>query len=427
MRSSVSLVDVGHDFSSQARHIRHRGLPALPRRQCLRLDGGRGSSPSPSSTPTRRPAATSSTPPTPTRRGSRATRAVSPRRIIGKWAKSRGNRADVVIATKVSQHPEYQGLTAANIKAAADASLARLDTDYIDLYYTHFDKPEVPVEEIIGALDDLVKAGKVRAIAASNITPERLKASLDFSTAEGLARYVALQPHYNLVSRDTYEGPLQDRRHRRGPLRRPVLRARHGLPHGQVPPRHDGRQPPGRRRRRVPRNPGRHAGPHGPRRDRRVTRRRPRHRRPRLARRPADGSRPDRLRTHPRPTPRPPRRRRPHPHHRGTRQADSSVGVAPARRGRPEQLRDSHQGDTAAPLPSPQRHGCPQRERGVEAVAGWRETSPRPGREKRATATRVRRPAASGRGADSGPRLLGPGRRPGRVGCATDCATPYGG
>ncbi|MER6733517.1 aldo/keto reductase [Streptomyces puniciscabiei] len=130
--------------------------------------------------------------------------------IIGKWVKARGNRDDVVIATKVSQHPEYQGLSAANIKAAADASLRRLDTDHIDLYYTHFDKPEVPVEEIIGALDELVKAGKVRHIAASNISPERLKASLDFSDREGLARYVALQPHYNLVSRDTYEGPLQE-------------------------------------------------------------------------------------------------------------------------------------------------------------------------------------------------------------------------
>ncbi|MEV5147678.1 aldo/keto reductase [Streptomyces sp. NPDC052727] len=130
--------------------------------------------------------------------------------IIGKWVKARGNRSDVVIATKVSQHPQYQGLSAANIKAAADASLRRLDTDYIDLYYTHFDKPEVPVEEIIGALDELVKAGKVRHIAASNISPERLRASLDFSDREGLARYVALQPHYNLVSRDTYEGPLQD-------------------------------------------------------------------------------------------------------------------------------------------------------------------------------------------------------------------------
>ncbi|MFI6661800.1 aldo/keto reductase [Streptomyces sp. NPDC050523] len=130
--------------------------------------------------------------------------------IIGKWVRSRGNRDDVVIATKVSQHPGFPGLTAANIKAAADASLRRLGTDHIDLYYTHFDKPEVPVEEIIGALDELVRAGKVRHIAASNISAERLRASLDFSDREGLAKYVALQPHYNLVSRDTYEGELQD-------------------------------------------------------------------------------------------------------------------------------------------------------------------------------------------------------------------------
>ncbi|MEV5437142.1 aldo/keto reductase [Streptomyces sp. NPDC052682] len=136
--------------------------------------------------------------------------------IIGRWLAARGNRSDVVIATKVSQHPRYQGLSAANIKAAADASLRRLGTDYIDLYYTHFDQPEVPVEEIIGALDDLVKAGKVRYIAASNISAERLKASLEFSDREGLARYVALQPHYNLVSRDTYEGELRDVAERSG-------------------------------------------------------------------------------------------------------------------------------------------------------------------------------------------------------------------
>ncbi|MGW0967719.1 aldo/keto reductase [Streptomyces sp. NPDC002516] len=130
--------------------------------------------------------------------------------IIGKWLKTRGNREDIVVATKVSQHPAYPGLSGANIKAAADASLRRLGTDHIDLYYTHFDKTEVPVEEIIGALDDLVKAGKVRNIAASNISPERLRESLEFSDREGLARYVALQPHYNLVSRDTYEGALLD-------------------------------------------------------------------------------------------------------------------------------------------------------------------------------------------------------------------------
>jgi aryl-alcohol dehydrogenase-like predicted oxidoreductase len=130
--------------------------------------------------------------------------------IIGNWLKARGNRDDIVVATKVSQHPQYSGLSGANIKAAADASLRRLGTDHIDLYFTHFDQPEVPVEEIIGALDELVTAGKVRYIAASNISPERLQDSLDHSDREGLAKYVAIQPHYNLVSRDTYEGPRRD-------------------------------------------------------------------------------------------------------------------------------------------------------------------------------------------------------------------------
>ncbi|MFJ5227836.1 aldo/keto reductase [Streptomyces sp. NPDC088400] len=130
--------------------------------------------------------------------------------VIGKWLAARGNRSDVVIATKGGAHPQYKGLSAATIKAAAEASLTRLGTDYIDLYYTHFDDETVPVEEIITALDQLVKDGKIRAIAASNISPERLNASLAFSEREGLARYVALQPHYNLVSRDTYEGALQD-------------------------------------------------------------------------------------------------------------------------------------------------------------------------------------------------------------------------
>ena len=130
--------------------------------------------------------------------------------VLGDWLAARGNRADVVVATKVGAHPRYKGLSGANIKAAADASLRRLKTDYIDLYYTHFDDPSVPVEEIITALDELVRAGKVRAIAASNLSPERLQESLDLSDREGLARYVALQPRYNLVSRDSYEGPLRD-------------------------------------------------------------------------------------------------------------------------------------------------------------------------------------------------------------------------
>ncbi|WP_189929223.1 aldo/keto reductase [Streptomyces sulfonofaciens] len=130
--------------------------------------------------------------------------------IIGKWLAARGNRDEIVVATKVGAHPDYPGLSAANIKAAAEESLRRLGTDHIDLYYTHKDDTSVPVEEIVTALDDLVKAGKVRAVAASNLTAERLKQSLDFAERENLAPYVAIQPHYNLVSRDTYEGALQD-------------------------------------------------------------------------------------------------------------------------------------------------------------------------------------------------------------------------
>ncbi|MFF3774814.1 aldo/keto reductase [Streptomyces sp. NPDC004288] len=136
--------------------------------------------------------------------------------VIGRWLASRGNRSDIVVATKVGAHPQFKGLSATTIKAGAEESLRRLGTDHIDLYYTHFDDESVPVEEIVTALDQLVKDGKVRAVAASNISPERLRASLDFAEAEGLARYVALQPHYNLVSRDTYEGPLLETVERAG-------------------------------------------------------------------------------------------------------------------------------------------------------------------------------------------------------------------
>ncbi|MFH8435066.1 aldo/keto reductase [Streptomyces sp. NPDC018007] len=130
--------------------------------------------------------------------------------VIGNWLASRGNRSDLVVATKAGAHPDHRGLSAGAVKGAVDASLSRLRTDRIDLLYTHYDDETVPVEEIVTTLDRLVKDGKVRHIAASNISPERLRASLDFSEREGLARYVALQPHYNLVSRDTYEGELQD-------------------------------------------------------------------------------------------------------------------------------------------------------------------------------------------------------------------------
>ncbi|MFD7548140.1 aldo/keto reductase [Streptomyces sp. NPDC059578] len=136
--------------------------------------------------------------------------------LIGRWMAARGNRDEVVVATKVGAHPAYKGLSPTTIKAAAEASLTRLGTDYIDVYYTHFDDLSVPVEDIVTALDELVTAGKVRAVAASNLTPERLQESLDFSDREGLARYAVLQPEYNLVSRDTYEGGLQQVASRNG-------------------------------------------------------------------------------------------------------------------------------------------------------------------------------------------------------------------
>ncbi len=122
-------------------------------------------------------------------------------RIIGEWFEARGNRDDVVIATKVSQHPEFKGLAADNILKAADASLERLKTDRIDLYYAHFDDETVPLEETVGALSGLVDAGKVRYIGISNYTPQRIAEWFSITNENGLHRAVALQPHYNLVER----------------------------------------------------------------------------------------------------------------------------------------------------------------------------------------------------------------------------------
>jgi aryl-alcohol dehydrogenase-like predicted oxidoreductase len=122
-------------------------------------------------------------------------------RIIGEWFSARGNRDDVVIATKVSQHPEFKGLAADNIRAAADASLERLNTDRIDLYYAHFDDETVPLDETVAALSRLVDAGKIRYIGISNYTPDRVAEWFRITNENGLHRAVALQPHYNLVER----------------------------------------------------------------------------------------------------------------------------------------------------------------------------------------------------------------------------------
>jgi aryl-alcohol dehydrogenase-like predicted oxidoreductase len=126
--------------------------------------------------------------------------------IIGEWTAARGNRDSVIIATKVDRHPQFRGLARANVLAAADASLARLRTDYIDLYYVHHDEPEVPAAEAIGAFSELQKAGKIRYFGLSNVTAPRLREW--FAAAEGPAAPVALQPHYNLVERAAYEASL---------------------------------------------------------------------------------------------------------------------------------------------------------------------------------------------------------------------------
>ena len=129
-------------------------------------------------------------------------------RIIGRWMKARDNRDAVVLATKLGKRPDRLGLSAANIRAAAEDSLARLGTDYIDLYYAHADDPSVPLEETLGAFDALVREGKVRYIAASNFTAPRLAEALAVSDREGFARYSVLQNHYNLMERAEYENDL---------------------------------------------------------------------------------------------------------------------------------------------------------------------------------------------------------------------------
>jgi aryl-alcohol dehydrogenase-like predicted oxidoreductase len=132
--------------------------------------------------------------------------------LIGEWLRRRGRRDDVQIATKVGllgQSGEGSDLSAANIEAAVDASLRRLQTDYIDLYFAHRDDPGTPLEETLAAFDRLVRAGKVRAIAASNYDAARLAEALDVSEANGLAAFTALQPLYNLLDRAEFEGDLQ--------------------------------------------------------------------------------------------------------------------------------------------------------------------------------------------------------------------------
>jgi aryl-alcohol dehydrogenase-like predicted oxidoreductase len=123
--------------------------------------------------------------------------------IIGRWLRERANRDDVVVATKVGGGKgSIRSLKPDNIRAQAEASLKRLQTDRIDVYYAHFDDEETPLEDTLRAFDALVQAGKVRHVAASNYSPERLDRALELQRENGLAEFTVLQPHYNLVERD---------------------------------------------------------------------------------------------------------------------------------------------------------------------------------------------------------------------------------
>jgi aryl-alcohol dehydrogenase-like predicted oxidoreductase len=128
-------------------------------------------------------------------------------RIIGKWLKEKKNRHNIVLTTKVGSDmgDGRKGLKKQYLLKAVEDSLQRLGTDYLDLYQTHFDDVETPVEETLEAYAQLQKDGKIRWIGTSNMSPERILASLEASAAKGLPRYETLQPHYNLYAREKYE------------------------------------------------------------------------------------------------------------------------------------------------------------------------------------------------------------------------------
>ena len=132
--------------------------------------------------------------------------------IIGKWLKARGGRDKVIIATKlgIEMAPGKKGLSRAYMMQAVEDSLRRLQTDYIDLYQSHRDDPETPIEETLSAYADLIKQGKVREIGASNFSAPRLAEALKISAEKGLPRYQSLQPQYSLVERAEFEGPLEE-------------------------------------------------------------------------------------------------------------------------------------------------------------------------------------------------------------------------
>jgi aryl-alcohol dehydrogenase-like predicted oxidoreductase len=131
--------------------------------------------------------------------------------VIGEWMKSRGNRDKVVLITKVgSEMPAGKGLKTAYIQGACEASLKRLQTDHIDLYFSHFPDKDTPIAETLEAHERLIEQGKVRAIGGSNYDAAGLTEAMEAGDGKAHARYTVLQPHYNLLVRDQYEGALED-------------------------------------------------------------------------------------------------------------------------------------------------------------------------------------------------------------------------
>jgi aryl-alcohol dehydrogenase-like predicted oxidoreductase len=130
--------------------------------------------------------------------------------MIGDWMSSRGVRDRVLVATKASRAGKEHPLAAAEIRSAAERSLRNLQVDTIDLYYAHWDDPTTPLEESLNAFEELVQAGKVRYLAASNYSATRLTEALETSDRLGVARFAALQMHYNLMERPEFEGELRD-------------------------------------------------------------------------------------------------------------------------------------------------------------------------------------------------------------------------
>ena len=157
--------------------------------------------------------------------------------ILGEWMKRSGNRNKVIVATKVGMDmgDGKKGLSKSHILRSAEDSLRRLQTDYIDLYQSHIDDPDTPLEETLGAYAELIKQGKVRAIGASNHKAERLAAALETSRKTGLPAYQTLQPNYSLIERAEYESNLEPRVRKGRTRRHQLFSVGRRISHRQIP------------------------------------------------------------------------------------------------------------------------------------------------------------------------------------------------